>query len=80
MIGIPHDMWDARVLAFIVLKSGRSATEEEIITLRRDWIAGYKCPRSVEFRTEPLPLSGVSKVLKNELRKAYWQGKERVVN
>jgi long-chain acyl-CoA synthetase len=35
-------------------------------------VATYKCPRSVEFRTEPLPLSGAGKILKTELRKAHW--------
>jgi len=34
-------------------------------------IARYKCPRSVEFRKEPLPLSGAGKILKTELRKPY---------
>ncbi len=68
------------VHALIVLSSGQTDTEEDIITLCRDWNAGYRCPRLVEFCTAPLPLSGVSKVLKSELRKAYWQGEERAVN
>lgn len=80
VIGIPNDKWGEQVHAIVVLKAGQSATEEAIIAHCREWIAGYKCPRSVEFRSEPLPLSGVSKVLKNELRKPYWQGKERAVN
>jgi long-chain acyl-CoA synthetase len=33
----------------------------------------------VEFRTEPLPMSGAMKVLKRELRAAFWEGKERMV-
>ena len=43
-------------------------------------IAGYKCPRSVEFATAPLPLSGAGKILKTELRKPYWEGREKQVN
>ena len=43
-------------------------------------IAGYKVPKSVEFRAEPLPLSGALKVLKRELRAPYWEGRDRGVN
>jgi long-chain acyl-CoA synthetase len=46
----------------------------------RNQIAGYKCPRSVDFRDSPLPLSGAGKVLKRELREPYWQGFTRGVN
>jgi len=45
-----------------------------------EWIAGYKVPKSVEFRAEPLPLSGAMKVLKRQLRAPYWEGHERGVN
>ncbi|MEO0494709.1 MAG: fatty-acid--CoA ligase, partial [Actinomycetota bacterium] len=45
----------------------------------REHIAGYKIPRSWEFRTEPLPLSGAMKVLKRELRAPYWEGRDRNV-
>jgi long-chain acyl-CoA synthetase len=34
----------------------------------------------VEFRDEPIPLSGAMKPLKRELRKPYWEGRERSVN
>ena len=47
---------------------------------RGERIAGYKLPRSFSFRTEPLPLSGAGKVLKTELRKPFWEGRERQVN
>ncbi|MFT5575224.1 MAG: long-chain acyl-CoA synthetase [Bermanella sp.] len=80
VIGIPNDQWGEQVHAIVVLKTGQAVAEDVLIAHCREWIAGYKCPRSVEFRAEPLPLSGVSKVLKNELRKPYWQGKERAVN
>ena len=36
--------------------------------------------RVVEFRAEPLPLSGAMKVLKRELREPYWAGHDRKVN
>jgi long-chain acyl-CoA synthetase len=46
----------------------------------REQIAGYKCPRSVDFRDTPLPLSGAGKVLKRELREPYWKGYTKAVN
>ncbi len=75
VIGIPDRKWGEAVHAIIVLREGAQATEEEIIAHCRSQIAGYKCPRSVVFRTDPLPLSGAGKILKRELRDPYWAGK-----
>ena len=80
VIGIPNERWGEAVHAVIVFKPGMSATEEELIAHARTQIAGYKVPRSVEFSTEPLPKSGVGKILKRDLRQKYWQGKSRNVN
>ena len=54
--------------------------DEEIIEHCRELIANYKCPKSVKFRSEPFPLSGAGKLLKREVRKVYWEGKERSIN
>jgi long-chain acyl-CoA synthetase len=43
-------------------------------------IAGYKCPRSIDIGEKPLPLSGAGKVLKRELRKPFWENRERRVS
>ncbi len=80
VIGIPHEIWGEQVHAIVVLREGASATEDEIRDFARRYIAGYKVPKSVEFRSEPLPLSGAMKVLKRELRRPYWEGHERGVN
>jgi long-chain acyl-CoA synthetase len=80
VIGIPHEVWGEAVHAIVVLKPDAAATEEELIAHARERIAGYKVPKSIEFRTEPLPLSGALKVLKRELRAPYWEGKERSVH
>jgi long-chain acyl-CoA synthetase len=79
VIGIPHETWGEAVHAVVVPREGASPTEEEIIEHAREWIAGYKLPKSVEFRAEPLPLSGAMKVLKRELRAPHWEGRERGV-
>ena len=79
VIGIPHDAWGEQVHAIVVLKAGETLTEEELIEHCKSLIAGYKCPRSVTFRDEPLPLSGAGKILKKDLRAPYWEGRDRNV-
>jgi long-chain acyl-CoA synthetase len=80
VIGVPHETWGEAVHAIVVLRAGHSATEGELIACARRCIAGFKVPKTIEFRAEPLPLSGVMKVLKRELRAPYWEGKGRRVN
>jgi long-chain acyl-CoA synthetase len=79
VIGIPSEQWGEAVHAVVVLKDGASATAEELIAHCRTLIGGYKCPRSVEFRSEPLPVTPVGKVRKNVLRDPYWVGHERKI-
>jgi long-chain acyl-CoA synthetase len=80
VIGVPDDKWGERVHAIVRLKADAQASAEAIIAHCHTLIAGYKCPRSVEFRDEPLPLSGAGKILKTELRKAYWAEGQRRIN
>ena len=46
----------------------------------RGRIAGFKVPREIEVRSEPLPKSGAGKVLKNRLREPYWASRDRRVS
>jgi long-chain acyl-CoA synthetase len=69
VIGVPDLQWGERVHAVISLKPGQTTTQTDIVAHCRGLIAGYKCPRSVSVRAEPLPLSGAGKVLKTVLRK-----------
>jgi long-chain acyl-CoA synthetase len=80
VFGIPDEKWGESIHADIVPKEGQTVTSDEIIALCREHIAGYKCPRTVEITTEPLPMSGAGKILKRDLRRPYWEGKERGVN
>jgi acyl-CoA synthetase (AMP-forming)/AMP-acid ligase II len=80
VIGIPHEEWGEAVHAIVILHPGQTATEESLIAHCRASIAGYKLPKSVSFRNEPMPLSGAGKVLKTELRKPFWEGRDRQVN
>jgi long-chain acyl-CoA synthetase len=74
VIGVPHEKWVEAVHAVVVLHRGERASAEDLIGFCRERIAGYKCPRGVSFRSEPLPLSGANKVLKTELRALYLKG------
>jgi long-chain acyl-CoA synthetase len=80
VIGIPDDTWGESVHAIVRLKEGASASAEDLIGHCHKLIAGFKCPHSVDFRDEPLPLSGAGKILKTDLRKPYWEGKDKKVN
>ncbi len=68
VVGIPRDEDPSNefVKAFILLKDGETATEEEFIAWCREQMAGYKRPKEVEFR-ETLPISNVGKVLRRVL-------------
>jgi long-chain acyl-CoA synthetase len=79
VIGIPDDTWGEAVHAVVVCREGTTMSPDEVKAWARERIAGYKVPKSVEIRAEPLPLSGALKVLKRELREPYWKGRERSV-
>jgi len=80
VISIPDGQWGEAVHAVVVCKPGTHVSSEELIAHARARIAGYKVPRSIEFRLESLPKSGAGKILKRELRQPYWVGKSRNVN
>ncbi|GHF60846.1 long-chain-fatty-acid--CoA ligase [Seohaeicola zhoushanensis] len=80
VIGIPSEQWGEQVHAIVILKPGAEVSEQELKDHCHRLIAGFKCPRSVEFRTAPFPLSGANKVLKTELRKPFWEGQSRQIS
>ncbi len=67
VIGVPDPKSGEAAKAYIQLKPGEAATEEEFLTWSKEKMAGYKRPRSVEFRDE-LPVSVVGKVLRRVLK------------
>jgi len=67
VIGVPHEQWGEAVHAVVVRKPGAQVDAEQLRRYCREFIAPYKCPKTVEFRDE-LPLSVAGKVLKRELR------------
>jgi len=80
VVGVPDDKWGERVHAIVRLHEGQTVSEKELMGFCHTLIAGFKCPRSILFREEPLPLSGAGKILKRELRAPYWEGQDKQVH
>jgi acyl-CoA synthetase (AMP-forming)/AMP-acid ligase II len=79
VIGIPDDRWGELVTALVVKAPGSTLTEDELIAYVKTKLAGYKCPKKVEFR-EALARTATGKLQKFKLRAPYWEGRERQVN
>ncbi len=79
VIGVPDAKWGEAVKACVVVKPGETLSEAEVIAHARQHIAGFKCPKSVDF-IAALPRNPSGKILRRELRAPYWEGKERQIN
>lgn len=83
VIGIPSDDWGEAVHAIIVSAPGIARSDFPTVEVLRDFckshIAGYKCPRSLDI-VEALPISGAGKILKAQLRKPFWQARDKQVS
>ena len=73
VIGVPDEKWGETVKALVVLAPGATATEDELIAFCRERMAHYKCPRSVELRTE-LARTATGKLQKFKLRESVLGG------
>jgi len=78
VIGVPDGKWGEAVHAVVVPRESISA--EELIEFCREHIAGYKLPKAITFSETELPKSGPGKILKRELRKPFWEGKQTGIN
>ncbi|MBD2857486.1 long-chain fatty acid--CoA ligase [Spongiibacter sp. KMU-158] len=79
VIGIPCDDMGERVHAAVVLKPGAELEFEVLREHCKQLIAGYKCPKSMTV-LDALPMSGAGKILKTELRKPFWEQKDRGIS
>jgi len=79
VIGVPDDTWGEAVHVVVVPDLGAELSLAGIQAHCRETLAGYKCPRSFSV-VEVLPLSGAGKVLKNELRRPYWENQSSQVS
>ncbi len=78
IIGVPDDRWGETVKAVVALKPDTTATDDELIAYCREHLAAYKCPTSVDILAA-LPRNPTGKILKRDLRKPYWEGRDRKV-
>jgi acyl-CoA synthetase (AMP-forming)/AMP-acid ligase II len=78
VIGIPDEKWGELVTGLVVT-DGSAVTPEELIKHCRASLAGYKCPKRIEF-VETLPRTATGKLQKFKLREPFWGGHERQVN
>ena len=77
VIGIPDEKWGELVTALVVT-DGSGVTAEDLITHCRGTLAGFKCPKRVEFVAE-LPRTATGKLQKFKLREPFWAGHDRQV-
>ncbi|TFG89894.1 MAG: hypothetical protein E4H15_08570, partial [Syntrophobacterales bacterium] len=63
VIGVPHDVYGEEVKAFVALKPGQEAAEQELLDFCKPHLPHFKQPKWIEFR-ESLPKSAVGKILK----------------
>lgn len=78
VIGVPSVEWGEAIKACVVLRSGATITEKDLIAYCEGKLAGYKKPKSVDF-FETLPRNPTGKILHRELRDKYWKNSERAI-
>ncbi|MHB1988491.1 MAG: long-chain-fatty-acid--CoA ligase [Acidimicrobiales bacterium] len=79
VVGVPDESWGEAVKAIVVTADRSFETGEcrsELIAFCHDRLAGYKCPKTVDF-VASLPRNASGKILKRELREPYWAGRDR---
>ncbi|MFH0788013.1 MAG: AMP-binding protein [Pseudomonadota bacterium] len=77
VFGIPDKRWGEAVKAMVVIKSGVSASAEELIAYCSQHLAGYKRPKEISF-VEDFPRTSTGKIMKKKIRDEHWIGKEKV--
>ena len=75
VVAMPHEKWGEVPKAFVALRPGAAASEQEIIDFCRERLAHFKCPKAVEFTD--LPKTSTGKIQKFVLREKEWAGYEK---
>ena len=78
--GVPDEKWGEAVQASVHPRDGADVSAEALAVHCRASLAGYKVPKVIEVRDEPLPKSGAGKILKRELRAPFWKGRDREIH
>jgi acyl-CoA synthetase (AMP-forming)/AMP-acid ligase II len=78
VIGVPDERWGEVPKAIVVAAPGQTLDTEQLLAWCRERMASFKCPKTVDVVSE-LPRNPTGKILKKDLRKPYWAGRERQV-
>jgi acyl-CoA synthetase (AMP-forming)/AMP-acid ligase II len=79
VVAAPDPQWGEVPAALVVLKPGQQLAEPELCAYLEGRLGRFKMPRLFQFSGQPLPKTGTGKILKRELREAFWSGKDRRV-
>ncbi|HKQ05888.1 MAG TPA: long-chain-fatty-acid--CoA ligase [Blastocatellia bacterium] len=78
VVAAPDERWGEVPFAIVVLKSGATASEADLVAFCRENLAHFKCPKRIEF-IAALPRTATGKIQKNLLRERFWQDKSKRV-
>jgi acyl-CoA synthetase (AMP-forming)/AMP-acid ligase II len=78
VIGVPDERWGEVPKAVVVPRPGATIDPHEVVAWCRERIAAFKCPKTIDV-VAALPRNPTGKILKKDLRKPYWEGRERQV-
>jgi acyl-CoA synthetase (AMP-forming)/AMP-acid ligase II len=78
VIGVPDERWGEVPKAVVVTRPGMMLDPHEVVAWCRERIAAFKCPKTIDV-VDALPRNPTGKILKKDLRKPYWEGRERQV-
>jgi len=79
VIGVPDERWGEAVKALVIPQPGSEISARDITAYARQHMAGFKCPKSVDF-VDSIPRNPSGKILKKVLREPYWAGFDRRVS
>ncbi|MEO8924912.1 MAG: long-chain-fatty-acid--CoA ligase [Caldimonas sp.] len=78
VIGVPDERWGEVPKAVVVVAPGGTLDTEQLLAWCRERLASFKCPKTVDVVAE-LPRNPTGTILKKDLRKPYWEGRDRQV-
>jgi len=78
VVSAPDPKWGERVQAVVVLKENHAITEADLIAHCKQRLAGYKCPKKIEFWQE-LPKTPIGKIIRKEVKRHFWKDHEKMI-
>jgi len=78
VVSAPDEKWGERVQAVVVLKDNETTKEDELIAYCKARLAGYKCPKAIQFWNN-IPKTSVGKISRKDVKKKFWEGMGKFV-